>query len=160
MDRLCLFFSCRESVLPVGMGATTATLTSPVLLTQRTSDGCSMTVEISFSECTFANTSYCDVPGRGVTRTISWCDAPLLLLESMRPVSVQGRLTGGPSSLHPPTHKHTTPHACSQNAWSHGDSHTGRPCVCMWLYHSGSMERRWLKKNCLNFVVVETSARR
>lgn len=71
MDRLCLFFSCRESVLPVGMGATTATLTSPVLLTQRTSDGCSMTVEISFSECTFANTSYCDVPGRGVTRTIS-----------------------------------------------------------------------------------------
>lgn len=143
----CSVFS-RESVLLVVMGVTTATLTSRVLLTQRTSDGCSVTVEISFSECTSVNTSYCDVPGRGVTRTISWCDAPLLLLESMLPVSVQGGLTGGPSSLHPPTHKHTTPHACSQIAWSHGDSHTGRPpppCVCMWLYHTGSMERRWLK---------------
>lgn len=52
----------RESALQVEMVATTATLTSLVLWTQKTSDGCLMIVGTSFSECTSANMSYCDVP--------------------------------------------------------------------------------------------------
>jgi hypothetical protein len=43
------------------------------------------------------------VPGHGVTRTISWCDAPLNSPWVHAPVSLQGELKGGPP-LSPPTH--------------------------------------------------------
>lgn len=52
--------SHRESAQQVEMEGTTATLTSRVLWTQRTSGGFSMTVGTLFSACTFANTSCCD----------------------------------------------------------------------------------------------------
>lgn len=50
----------RESAQQVEMEGTTATLTSRVPWTQRTSGGFSMTVGTLFSACTFANTSCCD----------------------------------------------------------------------------------------------------